>query len=224
MRLYMHPASTTSRPILLFIADHNLDVEQRLVNIKSGEQHEPWFGSLNPSRMVPVLEDGPFLLTEGSAILKYLADKIGSLTYPTELQSRARVNEIMDWFNTNFCRTFVYGFCYPQLMDAYRLSDAAAQKEALAANKCNAERFLQVLNDSLLGSEKQWLCNNTISIADYLGSGIISVGEVIGCSFAAYPNVVRWYNQMKRRPNWGKANAGLSAWTNAARGRVCESI
>jgi glutathione S-transferase len=224
MKLYMHPASTTSRPILLFIADHNLDVEQRLVDIKSGEQHQPWFGLINPNRMVPVLEDGSFRLTEGSAILKYLADKIGSPTYPTELQSRARVNEIMDWFNTNLCRTFVYGFCYPQLMDAYRLSDQAAQKEAVAANKRSVERFLRVLNDSLLGGEKQWLCNNTMTIADYLGSGMISLGEVIGCSFAAYPHVERWYSQMKSRPHWDKANAGLSAWINAARGPSYETV
>ena len=50
--------------------------------------------------MVPALEDGDFRLTESSAILKYLADKVGSAAYPKDLKQRARVNERMDWFNT----------------------------------------------------------------------------------------------------------------------------
>jgi len=36
MKLYMHPASTTSRPVMQFIADAKLDVEQQVVDIFQG--------------------------------------------------------------------------------------------------------------------------------------------------------------------------------------------
>jgi glutathione S-transferase len=76
---------------------------------------------------VPVLEDGSFRLTESSAILKYLADKVRSPAYPTDLQKRARVNERMDWLNTGFYRDFSYGFLYPQIFPFMREPDDAVQ-------------------------------------------------------------------------------------------------
>ena len=115
MKLYMHPASTTSRPVMQFIADNNIDCEQQVVDLFSGEHMREPYAALNPNKMVPMLEDGDFRLTESSAILKYLADKIGSPAYPKDLKARAKVNEMMDWLNTNFYRDWGYGLAYPQL-------------------------------------------------------------------------------------------------------------
>jgi glutathione S-transferase len=217
MKLYMHPASTTCRPILLFIADHQLSVEQQVVNIMTGEQYAPAFAAINPNNFVPVLEDDGFRLTESSAILKYLADKIESPAYPKELRQRARVNEVMDWFNTNLYRTFGYGLCYAQLLDPYKLPDPRGQQLLVEAGKRNAERFLSILDEHMLGT-RTCLTGDDITIADYFASGILSLGEVIGCNFAQYPNVLRWNRQMRARPNWQAANAGVDAWADFARG------
>ena len=218
MKLYMHPASTTARPVMLFIADHGLAVEQQAIDILAGEQYQPAFVAVDPKSRVPVLEDGDFRLTESSAILKYLADKIGSPTYPKELRARARVNEALDWCNTDLYHGFGYGLCYAQLLDHYKLPDEAARKLAVAAGKRDADRFLRVFDDHVLGPRRPYLCGEAITIADYLAAGIVSVGEVIGCTFEAYPNLVRWYERMKSRPNWRQANAGLYAWVEFARG------
>jgi glutathione S-transferase len=101
MKLYMHPISMTSRPVRLFIADNKLEVEEQVIDLMTGEHHKEPFASINPSRLVPVLEDGNFRLTESSAILKYLADKIDSPAYPKDLKQRAKVNEMMDWLNSS---------------------------------------------------------------------------------------------------------------------------
>ncbi len=217
MKFYLHPASTTCRPIMLFAADENIAMEQQVVDIMAGEQYQPAFTTINPKQLVPVLEDASFRLTESSAILKYLADKVSSPAYPTDLQVRARVNETMDWLNTDFYRTFGYGLCYSQLLDAYKLSDETGQRLLVEAGKSGAERNLRILNDHMLQSGS-YLCGETITIADYFASGLISLGEVIGCTFTAYPDVVRWYDRMKSRPNWEAANAGLYVWGDFARG------
>jgi glutathione S-transferase len=217
MKLYSHPFSTTCRPVLLFIADQKLEVEIQNVDIMAGEQFQPAFAAVNPNGFVPVLEDGTFRLTESSAILKYLADKISSPTYPKELQQRARVNEVMDWFNTNFYRSFGYGLCYGQLLDPYKLPDASSQLHAVNGSKRSTERLLGILNDHIIGS-RAYLCGDAITIADYFASGIISLGEVIGCKFASYPNVARWYQTMRDRPNWRTANAGVQTWADFVRG------
>src|SRR5581483_8215134 len=127
MKLYMHPASTTSRPVIQFIADNNIPVEFQVVDLVTGEHLKEPYAAINPNKMVPVLDDGDFRLTESSAILKYLADKIDSPAYPKDLRQRARVNERMDWFNTGFYRDFSYGFVYPQIFPFMKRSDPVVQ-------------------------------------------------------------------------------------------------
>ena len=203
---------------MMLIADEGLAVDQQIIDIMAGEQYGEAFTKINPSNFVPVLEDGDFRLIESSAILKYLAEKSGSASYPTDPQSRARVNEVMDWFNTNFYRAFGYGLVYPQVLDHVKLPDEAANNLLVATGKAQAERYLKILNDHILGQGSPWLCGETMTIADYLASGIISLGEVIGCTFSAYPNVRAWYDRIKALPNWQSANAGVYEWSKFTQG------
>src|SRR5262249_14786517 len=115
MKLYMHPASTACRPVMLFAAESNIPLDNEMVDVMTGAHHREPYATLNPNRLIPLLEDGDFRLTESSAILKYLADKTNSPAYPKDLKLRARVNEMMDWLNVNFYRDFGYGLVYPQL-------------------------------------------------------------------------------------------------------------
>lgn len=89
MKLHMHPVSTTSRPLRLLIAENKLPVEEIVVDLFTGRHLEPPFSELNPNKLVPVLEDGDFVLTESQAILQYLADKFELRDlYPADLQQR----------------------------------------------------------------------------------------------------------------------------------------
>jgi glutathione S-transferase len=205
MKLYYSPVSTASRPILMFIADNNIDVDLQLVDLMSGEHVKPPYIAMNPTGLVPMLEDGDFRLTESSAILKYLADKIGSPAYPRDLRQRARVNERMDWLNTQFYRDFGYGLVYPQLFPHHKRPTDDQQSGVIAWGKDKTQRWLKVLDQDLIG-KNQYLCGNEMTIADYLGTAFLSLGEVLRCNFAAYPNIARWLNAMKARPNWAKVN------------------
>src|SRR4030095_6959103 len=98
MKLYYHPASTASRPVLLFAAESGIDLDLQLVDIFKGEHLPPAYPALHPNALLPMLRDGYCRPTESSAILKYVADKIDSPLSPKGLQQRARVSERMDWF------------------------------------------------------------------------------------------------------------------------------
>jgi len=176
MKLYYHPVSTTSRPVVLFAMESGIDLDYQLVDLFTGEQYKPEYSAINPSHQVPVLQDGDFRLTESSAILKYLADKVRSPAYPTDLQKRARVNERMDWLNTGFYRDFSYGFLYPQIFPFMRRTDDAVQAGTVAWGKEKALGWLKVLDEDLIGSRRAYLCGDEITIADYLGSMMILGG------------------------------------------------
>ncbi|HSG33227.1 MAG TPA: glutathione S-transferase family protein [Sphingomonadaceae bacterium] len=205
MKLYYSPVSTASRPVLMFIADNDIDIDLQLVDLMSGEHMKAPYLALNPSGMVPLLEDGDFRLTESSAILKYLADKIGSPAYPKDLRQRARVNERMDWLNTQFYRDYGYGLVYPQVFPHHKRPTEDQQSGVVNWGRDKSQRWLKVLDQSLIGSNP-YLCGSEITIADYLGTAFLSIGEILRCNFSAYPNVERWLNTMKARPNWAKVN------------------
>ena len=154
MKLYMHPVSMTSRPVRLFIAENKIPVEEVTVDLFTGEQYKPPYAELNPNSLVPMIEDGDLRLTESSAILKYLADKIGSPAYPKDLKQRAKVNEVMDWLNTNFYREWAYNLCYPQLFPHLKRRSDEAQAATIEFGQQNAKRWLQILNDYWIGPKQ----------------------------------------------------------------------
>src|SRR5207237_8848023 len=99
-----------------------------------------------------------------------------------------------------------YNLCYPQLFPQLKRRSDEAQAATLEFGKTNATRWLKLLNDYWIGPNKNYLCGAEITIADYFGAGIVTLGEVIGVDFQAYPNVKRWLDNMKRRPNLLKVN------------------
>src|SRR5437879_6925500 len=202
MKLYYHPVSTTSRPVVLFAADSGIELDYQLVDLFSGEQYQPEYAAINPSRQVLVLEDGYFRLTESSAILKYLADTIGSPAYPSDLRKRARVNERMDWLNTGFYRDFSYGFLYPQIFPFMRRPDDNVQAGTVAWGKDKALIWLKVLDESLLGPRSAFLCGDDITLADYFGAMMVLGGEVIRGDLGACPNSSRWPGRLSAVESW----------------------
>jgi glutathione S-transferase len=206
MKLYMHPVATTCRPVRLFIAEHNLSVDEVFIDILSGAQFNPPYSEMNPNSLVPMLEDRGLRLTESSAILKYLAETIDSPAYPKGVSARARVNERMDWINTNLYRDFGYGLCYPQLFPHLKRRSDEAQAATLEMSKDNTKRWLSVLDRFWLGQDNKFLCGHQITIADYFGACLVSLGETIKVDYSAYPNIKRWLDNMAKLPTWPKVN------------------
>jgi glutathione S-transferase len=74
MKLYMHPVSTVCRLIRLLCAENGIKIDEETVDLMTGAHHKQAYASLNPNRQVPLLVDDDLKLTEGSAILKYIAE------------------------------------------------------------------------------------------------------------------------------------------------------
>src|SRR5262245_13631948 len=145
MKLHFNPVSSTSRIVTLFCAEANIPYEPVVVDLMSGAHTKDPFLALNPSGQVPVLEDGDFVLTESASIIRYLADKHSSPAYPKDIKARARVNERIDWFNTQLYRELGYHLTYPQIFPHHKRTPDAAQAATLEWGKQQTERWLKVL-------------------------------------------------------------------------------
>lgn len=212
LRLHYDPASTTCRPVILFASESNIALDYQLVDLFSDENRSDWYTRLNANQAVPVLEHDDFVLTESSAILKYLADLTDSPAYPKDLRARARVNEVMDFFNTYMMRDYVYGLVYSRVLSHYRLP-GAGQQQFIALHEPRAARRLNAL-DAWIGA-KPFICSDAITIADYFGSGIVTAGELVGYDLRPYANIIRWLGTMKALPTWDEVHAGFYGWRSA---------
>ena len=90
-------------------------------------------------------------MTESSAILKYLASKFDCPEYPKDLKKRARVDEAMDWFNTQFYRDYCYGMLYPQIFPNHKRPTDEFQNGVVGWGKDKAKGWLAVLDKNILG-------------------------------------------------------------------------
>jgi glutathione S-transferase len=185
MKFYYHPVSTTCRPIMQFAADSGINLEAQVVDLFKGEHLGDAFGAVNPSRQVPVLEDGEFRLKRG------------------------RVNELMDWFNTGLSRDLAYGLIYPQVLPHLKRADDKVQAATVAWGRDKTRNWLKILDENVIGPRNAFLCGDAITLADYLGAAYLTLGEVIRIDYSPWPNVSRWLKTMKARPSWAKTNEGF---------------
>lgn len=219
MKLYIDPSSTVCRGLMLFVADYGIAVDYAYVNLMSGEHMAPDFMALNPNHTVPVLVDGDLVLSESSAILKYLADKTGCLAYPADLVERARVNAAMDWFNTGFYVKYGYFHVYPQVLDYMALENPAGQAELVAKGAAAAAEKLAILDRHMIG-DNDYVCGPRPTIADYCGLSIVALGELVDVDLTPCPNVRRWLAAMKARPAWPAIDVAFQGWRSALRAQA----
>jgi glutathione S-transferase len=224
MKLYYHPASTTSRIVWMFALEQGVALDYQVVDLFTGEHLKPEFARINPNCLVPVLEDGDFRLTESSAIIRYLAEKSGSPAYPKDLKARAKVNEMMDWFNSNIYKDFAYGVIYPQTFPHHKRPSDAIQAGTLDWGKQKTQAWLKILDQDLIGPKKRFLCGDQITLADYMGAEMIALGGLIGCNLAAYPNVERWLKNMKALKPWAKVHETIDGFAASLKGQSFVAI
>ena len=219
MNLYVDPISTTSRAVLALCRHESIEISVNVISLMKGEHHQPPFAGLNPNRLVPVLVDGDFVLTESSAILRYLARTQGSSLYPAEPRRAARVDELMAWFESNFYKDFGYQYVYPQLLQEHK-RPGSANDATVEWGRTQSRRWLEVLDTHLLRECDPFLLGSNLSIADFHGAAILSLGELVGCTFQHYPNVRKWYLAVTKLESWQAVNTEFSGFARSLEGQA----
>jgi glutathione S-transferase len=217
--LYMNPVSNTSRPVRLLIMEHRLPVEEVTIDFSTGEHAREPYVSLNPNAQVPTLVDDGFVLTESSAMMKYLAEKFSLPVYPAGLRERARVNELMDWFNTGFYRDYAYNVVYPQIYPHHVRPSRDVQAGTIEWGKTHTHKWLKVLDTHWLGRGNRYLAGDMLTIADMFGAALLTCGHVTRDEFSAYPNIDAWLKEMAKLPNWEPINQAVEGFRAAVQDR-----
>lgn len=218
MKLYCDPISTTSRPVMLFIAEHGLDVDYVHVDVMSGANRQPDYLAINPNGIVPFLVDGDLALGESTAILRYLAARCGSAAYPVDVVARAKVDEALGWFSTNLHEYFCLFTIYPNFGIPHGIQPDLAER-MIAFGSAHSPRWLEVLDRQMIGGNA-FVCGDQISLADYLGAAFVTLGDATAYDFGPYPNIRRWIATLRTLPSWNATWAGFDGFVAMLRAQA----
>lgn len=161
-----------------------------------GVVNTPQYRALNPNGLVPTLEDGPFVMWESNAIVRYLAAKHGAGTlWPEDPMVRAEADMWMDWQNTTFWPTFRPLFWA-------RVRTPADQRDPKA------------MEDSRLGTaEILGYFDNHLKQRAFVAGEQLTMGDIpMGCAIwrwysldierPAFRNIERWFESLTQRPSY----------------------
>jgi GST-like protein len=166
------------------------------VNIGRGEQFDPQFLSISPNNRIPAIVDREpdgggesISVFETGAILLYLGEKTGKFL-PGDLRGRVEVTEWLMW---------QMGGLGPMLGQNHHFRSYASERLQYAIDRYTneANRLYGVLDRRLEG--RRYICGE-YSIADMACWPWIVPHEMQGQNLDDFPNVKRWYDQMKTRP------------------------
>jgi glutathione S-transferase len=147
--------------------------------------------------MVPVIQDGDFTLWESNSIIRYLASRYnGSELYPTDAQTRARVDQWVDWQASELNRSWSYAF-----MSLVRQSPDYQDNAALANGIEQWSKNMAIL-DRQLDKTGAYVSGEQFSLAD------IPIGLSVNRWFEtplAHPDfaaVKAYYDRLSLRPGY----------------------
>jgi maleylacetoacetate isomerase/maleylpyruvate isomerase len=97
MKLHTYYRSSASYRVRIALNLKGLDAAEAHVHLSKngGEQFSPGFDALNPQHLLPVLEDGDFVLPQSLAIIEYLDETRPAVPLlPVDARGRARVRAL----------------------------------------------------------------------------------------------------------------------------------
>ena len=106
-------------------------------------ESDPRLLAKNPNRLVPVIQDGEFVMWESNAICRYLANKHSrNNLLPAEPEARGLVEQWMDWQATELNPAWRYSF-----YALVRHSPAHQDRNEIAASIESWNRCMRILDE-----------------------------------------------------------------------------
>jgi glutathione S-transferase len=166
---------------------------------KFGVVGTPEYQAMNPNSLIPVIDDDGFVLWESNAIVRYLACCYGSGTLsPTDFKERANADRWMDWQTTSFNPSIG-----PAFIQLIRTELDKRDMAVVEAARAQTEKRMAVLDAHLARNE--YMTGATFTMGDIPVGASTHRWLNIPVPRESWPNVERWYKQLRLRKGSLKA-------------------
>ncbi|KPA90778.1 MULTISPECIES: glutathione S-transferase family protein [Pseudomonas] len=200
LKIWGRKNSSNVRKVLWIAEELGLSYESIDAGGAFGVVNTPQYREKNPNGLVPMIEDGDFVLWESNAIVRYLAARHAAnpVWSPADLQVRARAEQWMDWATSSFVAPFRVVFWGV-------MRTPAEQQDWTAINA-----GLQACGE-LLAMADRALAQQPYLSGQEIGLGDIPLGSFIYAWFEMpierpeLPHLSAWYERLKQRPAYQRA-------------------
>ena len=188
------------------IASWIIEIPYEKIDVKifEGDQFKPEFKKLNPTKQIPVMVDGDFVLSESHTIMRYLAcsQKCDDHWYPSDLKKRALVDQYLDWHHTNL-RTGCHLYLTKKII--YPLFNKEATESEIKDLHKELIKSWKIMNDRL--SKSKYLWGDELTLADISGfCEIIDSLQLPDYGLDKFTHLKDWMNRMKSIPEVAKVH------------------
>jgi len=189
MKLYYSPGACSLSPhIVAHELGTALSIEKVDTKTKRTETGRDYW-QINPKGYVPALElDNGDVLTEGPAIVQYLADQKGNtqLAPANGTLARARLQEMLNYITAEIHKTYS-----PLFKDDTPEVTREERKEYLLRRYELLERTLE---------KKQWLLGEHFTVADAYLFTVTRWAAAVKLDLSAYPALLAFQERVAKRP------------------------
>jgi len=189
MKLYYAPGACSLSPHIV-LREAGFDITLENVNLRTKETESGGnFLAINPKGYVPALElDGGEILTEGPAIIQYVADLVPEkkLVPPAGTLARARVQEWLNFIGTELHKSFS------------PLFNPATSDDAKAAARALIDRRLAFTASAL--DAQPYLTGDSFTVADAYLFTVLSWTGFVKVDITPWPSLGAYFERIKARP------------------------
>jgi glutathione S-transferase len=197
MKLYYSPGACSLSP---HIVAHELGLPLTLVKVDTKAKRTETggdFWQINPKGYVPALElDSGEVLTEGPAIVQYLADQKGNTTLAPAngTLARARLQEMLNYITSEIHKSYS-----PLFSDATPEATQTERKTYLHKRYDFIEKIL---------AKQPWLLGEHFTVADAYLFTVTRWADFVKLDLSMFPNLLAFQKRVAARP---AADAALRA-------------
>ena len=194
LRVLGRKTSINVQKVMWLIEEMNVDVERVDIGGPFGGDKTPEYLAKNPNGLVPILEDGGFIVWESHAIVRYLSEKYGRAPWsPSGSAGRAVASQWMDWYLTKL---------HPPMTVIFMALLRTAP----------VDRDMDAVDTAVEQAGQMWaLLDKQLETGDYLTGNEPTIADIpVGCSVSRWyamdvdrpslPNLEAWHDKLKERP------------------------
>ena len=242
LELYHSPVSTCSQKVRMVLEEKGLGYVSHLIDLQSGQQHDPDYVRLNPNHVVPTLVHGQRVILESMLISEYLEEvSAGPALMPLAPHDRYQVRLWAQFIDRVHAHAAVLTYSVgprhmiiaqgPEAIEHYislgQDERTRVNRRAIIEQGVASSQFAEALTAFVAMLDRMeaqlthhvWLAGETFSLADTAAIPYVLRLDHLAMTalITDRPHVASWYETVKARPSYERAiGQHLSAPTVAA--------